>query len=93
MSLKQRFAVLGHPVSHSVSPAMHRAAFKALKLPHSYEAIDVPNVDRLKELVDALRQGFFTGLNITVPHKRNVVAFADRADGSVTQLGAANTLV
>jgi shikimate dehydrogenase len=87
-----RFAVFGHPVAHSVSPAMHTAAFKALGLPHRYDAIDVPDVDRLETMVDAVRQGVLAGANVTVPYKRAVMKMVDKLDRSAEMLGAANTL-
>jgi len=90
---KLRFAVFGHPIAHSVSPAMHKAALKALGLPHTYEAIDVPDLEHLQSMVDAVRQGIFAGANVTVPHKRAVLDLVDRVDPSAKNLGAANTLI
>jgi len=88
-----RFAVFGHPIGHSVSPVMHKAALKALGLPHTYEAVDVPDLEHLQSMVDAIRQGIIAGANVTVPHKRAVLDFVDRVDPSAKSIGAANTLV
>lgn len=88
-----RFAVFGHPIGHSVSPVMHKAALKALDLPHTYEAVDVPDLEHLQSMVDAIRQGIIAGANVTVPHKRAVLDFVDRVDPSAKSIGAANTLV
>jgi shikimate 5-dehydrogenase len=63
----RRFAVLGDPIAHSRSPAMHAAAYRALDLPHTYEALRVPN-DELGMRVRELRAGVFSGFNVTVPH-------------------------
>jgi shikimate dehydrogenase len=90
---KLRFAVLGHPISHSVSPSMHKAALKALALPHSYEAIDVIDGEHLRQMVDAVRRGVLAGANVTVPHKRLVLGLVDDVDASAEAIGAANTLV
>ena len=60
--------LLGHPVSHSLSPAMHNAAFAALGLPHRYEPRDV-TADELPAVVDRIRSGDVLGANVTVPHK------------------------
>ena len=90
---KLRFALFGHPIGHSVSPSMHKAAMKSLGLPHTYEAIDVPDLERLQTMVDSIRQGIIAGANVTVPHKRAVLDLVDRVDPSARDVGAANTLV
>ncbi len=88
----RRFAVIGSPVSHSRSPAMHGAAYRALGLPHTYEKIET-SIAELPDRVAALRAGTFDGLNVTVPHKTNVLSLVDDVDASVRATGAANTLV
>lgn len=88
-----RFAVLGHPIGHSLSPAMHRAAFAQLGLPHSYEAIDVPDVEALRACVERVREGSLAGANVTLPHKIAVLELVDAIDESAQAIGAANTLV
>lgn len=87
-----RFAVIGSPVAHSRSPAMHAAAYRALGLPHSYEKIET-SATELADRVNALRAGTFAGLNVTVPHKTNVLALVDTIEASAAATGAANTLV
>ena len=87
-----RFAVLGSPIAHSKSPAMHNAAFRALGLEHTYEAIDC-DAEKFKELVAALKQGKFAGFSVTVPHKARVLELADEVAPSARIVGAANTLV
>lgn len=85
-----RFALVGDPVAHSKSPVMHAAAFRALGLPHTYEAVRVTAAE-VPAMVQALRDGTFAGLNVTVPHKMRAAALADelRTEGA----DAANTLV
>lgn len=87
-----RLGLLGHPVAHSRSPALHRAALHAAGLRGRYELFDVLH-EELHEHVDALRRGDVDGLNVTVPHKEAVVALCDRTVGAAEQLGAVNTLV
>jgi shikimate dehydrogenase len=86
----RRFAVIGDPVAHSKSPAMHMAAFRALGLPHTYEAVRV-TAEELPRIVEALREGQYDGLNVTVPHKQAALALAD--DAAAPGTAAANTLV
>ena len=83
--------LLGHPVEHSLSPAMHNAAFRALGLPHSYELVDV-TPHALPAAVARIREGQVLGANVTVPHKEAVVKLADTWDGPTAEIGAANTL-
>lgn len=87
-----RFALLGHPVGHSLSPAIHECAYHALGLPHRYELVDAPDEAAVRAAVDRLRSGHFAGLNVTVPWKRLALELADRADPLAEELGAANVL-
>jgi len=89
----KRFAVVGHPIGHSLSPVMMRAAFDALGLACSYDAIDVVDAAGMARAVTALRAGERDGLNVTVPHKRAALALADLAGPEATRSGAANVLV
>jgi shikimate dehydrogenase len=89
----KRLAVLGHPVSHSRSPAMQNAALRELGLANewSYEALDLTPEDfelRTRKLAD---RGF-VGANVTIPHKEAALAVAGEASEAATEIGAANTL-
>jgi shikimate dehydrogenase len=88
-----RLAVLGHPVSHSRSPAMQTAALEALGLggDWSYEALDVAP-DEFAARTRALPAQEFIGVNVTIPHKEAALAVADRASAAAQEIGAANTL-
>ena len=83
--------LFGHPVEHSLSPAMHNAAFLALGLPHSYETLDVMAAE-LPAAVGRVRDGELLGANVTVPHKEAVLMLVDTWDGPTAEIGAANTL-
>ena len=88
-----RLAVIGHPVAHSLSPAMHTAAFEALGIADewSYDAVDVSPED-FGEGLDELWGSGYAGVNVTVPHKEAAFRIADRRSEAVTEIGAANTL-
>jgi shikimate dehydrogenase len=90
--VKKRFAVIGDPIAHSKSPAMHAAAYRALGMPHRYEALRV-GADDLSGVVGRLQAGVFDGLNVTVPHKQRVLEMVQNIDESAALVGAANTLV
>src|SRR5262249_51167302 len=89
LTRRLRLSLLGHPVRHSVSPAMCTAAFTALGLPHLYTAIDVPSAAGLGRIVDDLRGGLLAGCNVTVPYKRAVLSLADVRAESAEEAGAA----
>ncbi|HUG07095.1 MAG TPA: shikimate dehydrogenase [Candidatus Limnocylindria bacterium] len=84
--------LLGHPVAHSLSPAMHNAAFAALGLPHHYQTRDV-EPDRLEDFVDALRRDDVLGANVTIPHKERVLRYMDEAGEDARRVSAVNTIV
>ena len=88
-----RLAVLGQPVAHSRSPAIHTAALAELGLAGewSYEAIEVAPQD-FDTLVASLGGMGFAGVNVTVPHKLAALALADSASVAAREIGAANTL-
>lgn len=89
----KRLAVLGHPVAHSRSPAMHNAALAELGLGDQwrYEAIDLAP-DELEPRVRAMAGEGFVGANVTVPHKGAALALADILAETAREIGAANTL-
>jgi len=89
----KRLAVLGHPVAHSRSPAMHTAALAEMGLGDgwSYEAIDVAP-DELEQRVREMPGEGFVGANVTVPHKGAALALADTLSETAREIGAANTL-
>lgn len=89
----RRLAVLGHPVGHSRSPAMHTAALAELGLAGewSYEAIDLAPGE-FESAVRAMPGEGFVGANVTVPHKEAALRLADTATPTARAIGAANTL-
>jgi len=89
------YALLGHPVGHSLSPAMHNAAFKALGLAATYSLLDVEPGD-VPRVVEELRALGFGGLNVTIPHKEAAYRFlaAQHALSDSAQiLKSVNTIV
>jgi shikimate dehydrogenase len=87
-----KFALLGHPVAHSLSPVIHRAAYRVLGQAHEYELIDVPHESALRSAVASLRAGALQGVNVTVPWKREAFAAADVHHALAERLGVANVL-
>ncbi len=85
-------AVIGDPVRHSRSPAVHNAAFAALGLDWVFTAFEVP-AGRGAAALDAMRVLGLAGLSVTMPLKAEVAAAADSADDAVRAVGAANCIV
>ena len=87
-----RLGVLGWPVAHSRSPAMHNAALASLGMDGwRYQRLPVP--PRLfAETTSALRASGFVGANVTIPHKRAALELADHVGDTARAIGAANTL-
>jgi len=83
--------VLGDPVRHSRSPAIHNAAFEALGLDWRYVKLPVP-ADAFEETVRALPDSGYRGANVTIPHKEAALRVADSTDDAARAIGAANTL-
>jgi shikimate dehydrogenase len=87
-----RLVVVGDPVEHSFSPAIHRAALKAAGIAGTYDALTVDAHDMVGVVGD-IRAGMLDGANVTMPHKQLALALCDRADDLALRAGAANTLV
>ncbi|MGH3345225.1 MAG: shikimate dehydrogenase, partial [Carbonactinosporaceae bacterium] len=90
MSARRRAAVLGSPVAHSLSPELHRAAYAALGLAWSYDAIDVDG-QRLPAFLDGLDESW-AGLSLTMPLKRAVIPLLDEVSGVARDVEAVNTV-
>ena len=89
--MPKRVVLLGHPVSHSLSEALQRAAFAAADIDALYEPVDTPTVE-LPEAVEALRGNEFLGASIGVPHKERVVPMLDRLTDEAQRTGAVDTV-
>lgn len=84
--------MIGLPIGHSKSPALHRAAYRLLGFECSYEAIEV-TPDDLQSFVDLVRTADdWRGLSVTMPHKAAMVDLVDRVSGHAATLGVLNTV-
>ncbi len=86
---KKLFAVIGNPVSHSLSPVMMGACFKALDVPALFAAF---YVDELDSDLKLLHKTGFSGLSVTLPYKETACRLAEQIDKTAQKIGAANTL-
>ncbi len=92
MPKRKRYALLGHPVGHSVSPLMINAAFGAIGDQDFYTALDLADESTLRDAVDELRSGALAGANVTLPYKQTVLGLVDDIAPSAVEVGAANVL-
>ncbi len=86
------YGIIGWPVSHSLSPAMHNAAFSALGIKAVYGFLPVAPKD-LRVAIEGLRALGIKGVSVTVPHKEGVMEYLDEIDDTAREIGAVNTII
>jgi shikimate dehydrogenase len=84
--------VIGDPITHSLSPAMHNAAFRHLGLDYAYVAFHV-RPPQLKAAVAGFRALHIAGVNVTVPHKEKILPLLDAVSSTSRRTGAVNTVI
>lgn len=84
------YAVFGNPVGHSLSPIMHNAAFKRMKIDAHYVPFCVKNVE---DAVRGIRGLDIRGVSVTIPFKTTVMPYLDEVDESSLRIGAVNTIL
>jgi shikimate dehydrogenase len=88
----ERFAVIGDPITHSLSPGMQNAAFNAAGIGAYYEAVHVAPAG-LGSWIERSRQTPYRGFNVTIPHKETIVPYLDAVEPVAAALEAVNTVV
>lgn len=88
---KKLLAVIGDPISHSISPLMQNAALRKLKLPFEYRALRVGSKELRRFMKGAAKQLY--GFNVTIPHKETILPYLDRLAFEAKIIGAVNTVV
>lgn len=84
--------VIGDPVAHSLSPAIHTALLAQRGLKGRYQAVTV-RPEELAAFVERARQGAYDGFNVTMPHKQTILPLLDAVEGDAAAMGAVNTVV
>ncbi|MCF7790580.1 MAG: shikimate dehydrogenase [Victivallales bacterium] len=87
---RNKLAVIGDPIKHSLSPVMHNAAIKSLDLKLSYSSIKV-EYDRLEAFIKYAGKDYL-GLNVTLPHKKNIIRYLDEIEDTAKFTGSVNTV-
>ncbi|MEA3305796.1 MAG: shikimate dehydrogenase [Candidatus Omnitrophota bacterium] len=86
------YGLIGYPVKHTFSPAMHNAAFRSLGMNAVYLPLEVKPGD-LKSVISCVKSLGVSGLNVTVPHKEKIVRYLDDVDKEASLIKAVNTIV
>ena len=85
-------ALIGDPIAHSLSPAIHNAAFRSLGMDFAYVPFRV-RANELKAAIEGIRSLGILGVNVTIPHKTRVLPLLDAIEKTALQIGAVNTIV
>ncbi len=85
------FAVIGHPIKHSLSPVMHQANFDAAHLQHTYIALDIAP-QHFHHIRDIITDKILDGFNVTIPFKSDIISYLDEIDEEAAVIGAVNTV-
>jgi len=89
--MTKTYAVIGDPIDHSLSPAIHNAAFGFLRLDCTYIAYRIPKGE-LAHGIEALKKIQIAGFNVTIPHKVDMMNLLNEADENCKTIGATNTV-
>jgi len=89
-----KLGLIGYPLVHSLSPKIHTAALQACGLDGDYSLFPIELDDKqgLRDLLARVRSGEITGLNVTIPHKQNVIGLVDELMPTAQAIGAVNTI-
>ncbi|HXQ37917.1 MAG TPA: hypothetical protein VN843_28175, partial [Anaerolineales bacterium] len=89
-----QLGLIGYPLSHSLSPKIHKAALHVCKLDGDYSLFAIHPDDRkgLQGLLSRVCSGEIQGLNVTIPYKQNVIPFLDELTPTAKAIGAVNTI-
>ena len=86
--------LVGFPLEHSLSPRIHQAALEYAQLKGNYELFPIApeDLDGMRDVLERLRGGEISGLNVTIPHKQTVIPMLDELTGEAESIGAVNTI-
>ena len=87
----KQFAVIGNPIEHSLSPDLHNYVYKLLSINALYKKKKVFHSE-LSLIMDDLRTGELNGVNVTIPHKENVIEYLDEINPRAKTIGAVNVI-
>ncbi len=86
-----KYAIIGYPVEHSLSPVMHQAGYKEVELKAEYHRIPVQSAD-LCQRIQYLKDNHYAGWNVTYPLKEDIIPYLDQISPEAERIGAVNTV-
>ena len=87
---KQKYAVIGHPIGHTMSPFIHKRLFSLSGIDAEYSVYDIPPEELEKKFKEELQ--YLNGFNITIPHKQGIIPLIDELDPKAKLYGSVNTV-
>ena len=90
--MKKKFGIVGNPIKHSLSPILHEYWFKKYDIDADYSIIEAVDKD-LPEIIKKIRQGNYTGINVTLPFKQKIINHVDKMVNDAGLTGSVNTIL
>src|SRR5690606_41813167 len=87
----KKLGIIGYPLSHTKSPELHDAFASFFDLTLSYMVYSIPE-NQLKKILEDVRNGKISGLNVTIPYKEKVIPLLDELTDKAKKIGAVNTI-
>ncbi len=90
--MKKNFGIIGNPIKHSLSPVLHNYWFKKYNIEADYSIIESSDKS-LPEIINKIRSGFFSGINVTLPFKQKIINHIDKVVNDAELTGSVNTIL
>ncbi len=89
---KTKFAIIGNPISHSLSPTMHNYWFKKYKINAEYKLLNISE-DEIPSIIKKVKNGEIKGINVTLPYKKSVIPFLSKTVNDARDTHSVNTIL
>ena len=89
---KTKFAIIGNPISHSLSPVMHNYWFNKYNINAEYELLNI-NENEIQNVIDKIKKEEIKGINVTLPYKKSVIPFLDKTINDANETHSVNTIM
>ena len=90
--MKKKFGIIGNPIKHSLSPVLHKYWFKKYNINADYEILELADKE-LPEIIKKIKQGDYTGINVTLPFKQKIINHIDKIVNDAELAGSVNTVL
>ena len=89
--MKKKIAIIGNTIKHSLSPVLHEYWLKKYNIDASYSIIEALDKD-LPQIIEKIKQGYFSGINVTLPFKQKIINHVDKVVNDAKLTGSVNTI-